>query len=170
MNELIVIYGLPCSGKSTVCTHLSTILNCPIVKIDDIWGQTFTNPTYTIEEGNIVFLILLKQLKRHISLKQNRIVVEGVFASVSRLLEIEKLALANSYGLKTILLFDNLESLLSKNYVRRNKGGTQLKNEALEFLANKFDSSKFCHFSIHTGKVSEDDTKHLIEILIQNGK
>lgn len=170
MHNIIILYGLPCSGKSTVINSLSKNIDCNLINTDDIYLQLFQNPSYSVEESNNVFEELLSQMRFQLSNNVSTLIIEGVFASISRLYSIQEIAEQYNYSLKSVFLFNTIENLMILNNKRHIEGGHYITSESLTFLCEKFNSNGFCDISINTSKVSIDQTINLIKMILPNGK
>lgn len=162
MRKIVIIYGLPCTGKSEISSQIITKFKSFRIRIDEIWESMFVKPQYTVEESEIVFAHLLEDLGGLIKANTELIIIEGVFASISRLELIESIAKSSKYSLVSILLFDKMDNLIKRNVKRNEKIENKITVDTLQFLNSKFNSSEFCNLSINTGKVSLTEAVELI--------
>ena len=170
MSNIIILYGLPCAGKSTISEMLMKDINCNQINIDDIWKKLFSNPKYTTEESQIVFNEMLLQIQACLLNKVETLLLEGVFASISRLNIIQEIAKQNNYSLISILLFNSIENLIAIDQRRNITSGHLITADSLINLNKKFNSREFCSIAINTSKVSIKQTTNLIRALLSNGK
>lgn len=80
MPQLLVIQGLPGSGKSALARVLSNALGWIHLDTDAQWLKLFANPCYSEEESNAVFLSLLCATQSHIGTGAS-VILDGVLAS-----------------------------------------------------------------------------------------
>jgi len=52
---LILICGLPATGKSTVARRLAKALDAEVLRTDIVRKALIGNPTYTEEEKNLIY-------------------------------------------------------------------------------------------------------------------
>jgi predicted kinase len=62
---LVMLYGLPGSGKSFFSRQTSELLNIPIISSDRIRYELFEKPTYSKEEQQIVFNLMTMMLEEY---------------------------------------------------------------------------------------------------------
>jgi shikimate kinase len=170
MGKIIVLYGLPCTGKTTISNLLVINKACEVIRIDDIWLSKYEKPTFSVEEGEIVFKELVNSLIDLVNSKKKLILVEGIFASISRLEELQRISENSDYQLISILLFNKFENLIKLNDERNNNLKNKITNDTLTFLNNKFNSQMFCNMSINTGKVTLKQAVNIINNYLQYGK
>jgi len=53
--HLIVMVGIPSSGKSFFAEHFAETFKAPIINFDKLRKEIFTNPTFTEDEDKIIF-------------------------------------------------------------------------------------------------------------------
>lgn len=165
MNRVIVIYGLPNAGKSTICKYLHSKFKSKQIRIDNIWEQTFSHPDYSPEQAKIVFDNLITEIKKELYNKTSTIIIEGVFASAERLITIKEMANSGGYQFSSILLFGTLDDLLLRNK-KRNRNLTQaVSDDVINFFKKRFNSFEFCDLAINSSKISKEKTKQLINTL-----
>lgn len=120
-HTIILIYGIPCSGKTTLLHLLSQKLHCPTLKIDDFWQLCIKAPKYSKEESNLVFDHFLMQIEKK-SINNQTLIVEGAFVTIERFDKIECFCLKKNIILIPILMFPSLdvvkERLLKRNTTR----------------------------------------------------
>ncbi len=170
MDKIIVLYGLPCTGKTTILDFLAVAKSCNIIHIDNIWMSKFEKPTFSVEEGRIVFEELVNRLIDLISNKKRLIFIEGIFASKYRLEKLQEISKKFDYEFSSILLFNEFENLIKLNNERNKNIENKITNDTLAFLNSKFESQMFCNMSINTGKIPIKQAVNIIDNYLQYGK
>jgi predicted ABC-type ATPase len=170
MRNIIILYGLPGSGKSTISELLIRDFNFDLINIDDTYLKIFLKPTYSVEESITVFNEFLLQIQAQLSKNIGTLIIEGVFASITRLYSIQEIAERYNYSLRSIFLFNSIENLITITSKRNLNGGHLISKDNLIFLSEKFNSREFCDISINTSKVSINQTINIIKNIILDGK
>ncbi len=127
MKNLILIIGLPGSGKSTISKSISMKLGCSHLSTENIRASLLgvtkvqADCDFTQEEQDKVYKAIA--VKANKLLEQNNIVlVEGVFRSaIQRSLLLDKLP-ANTQIIKFLIFSD--EQVVIKRLIERKKQGT----------------------------------------------
>jgi predicted kinase len=159
-NTNLLIYGLPATGKSAFIAELRHKFEFQYISIDSIWEETFTNPSYTLEESEIVFNKMICQINHTISNK-NRVVIEGVFATRERVIMIKELFKKKHLHLEAVLLTASLETLRNR-IINRKKKNDIIYERILE-LNNKFSSSIEADCIINTDCFELSEIKLVLE-------
>jgi len=171
MNKIILLYGLPCTGKSTIFDSLLEINVTTQIRIDDIWIESFNTPEYTFEQSKVIYENLLLKLKKEISNNVSNILIEGVFASGDRLIEMKNISESKGYKFLSILLFCSIDVLYLRNQQRNNLPNKKVMgNEVIDFFKNKFNSSKYCDIAINTENIDKENIVSIIQNLLNNGR
>lgn len=87
----LVLYGPPCSGKTTLGRLLSTIYNINRIAMDQLRSILIPKPKFTPEESSELFEILLSYVDCMLSMGGG-VLCEGFFASSSRRERLRKLS------------------------------------------------------------------------------
>lgn len=147
---LVVVFGLPGAGKTTVAQMLSEKLRAGYIATDDIWRLLYPEPKYTQSESQAIFLELAALVERKLRSYHGATVVEGVFASVSRLHELQKISERCSAQFTTIQVRASIDVLLSRISNRRNL----ISAEKIEWLDERFEGQDIGDFILRTDKLS----------------
>lgn len=75
---LILVCGLPATGKSTIANRLARRLNATLLRTDVVRKELFPAPGYTEEEKNLVYDITLL-VARYLLRSGVRVVIDGTF-------------------------------------------------------------------------------------------
>jgi adenylate kinase family enzyme len=142
-----LIFGLPATGKSTFIEELGKEYIFTYLGIDNMWEQSFKNPKYTFEESKIVFNNLILRIN-DLADQNNILVIEGVFASIERVIEIEKIFQNKMLPIRKILLSASLNTI-QKRIIFRNKN-KDVTLEQVKMLKEKFTSNTEADYIIDT--------------------
>ena len=75
---VIIVFGLPGSGKSYFASRLASELGADYVNTDKVRKEMFTKPTYSDEEKILVYKKLLDEVYHHAHAKKT-LVIDGTF-------------------------------------------------------------------------------------------
>jgi len=158
-NIILIIYGLPGVGKSRLIKELLNYYKIDYLQIDNIWDKCVSNHSYTLNNSQIVFKELLRKIKE-VMIKKQSLVVEGVFASKSRLLEIRNIANSHNYLFKSVLLIAS-EKEIKRRLIMRNKE-RDISSKNWNMLKEKTNSSSVADIVLFTENKSQKDIVDLV--------
>lgn len=158
---LVVIYGLPCTGKTSIAKPLTDLLNAKFLQIDNIWDSLFKEPKYTSYEANLVFNELVKHCRTIMVEHRRNLVVEGVFATKNRIVRLEEISNRLGYKLITVLLQAN-EETIEQRLNKRNNKGQKVQMETVRWLSQKMDSRDAADIQLYTDNSSLSNAKKSI--------
>lgn len=147
---LVVVYGLPGAGKTNIAELLSKRLNANYLAMDNIWSRLYSNPNFTKEESDAVFLEMVSQIRRSLISFDCRLIVEGVFASGIRFRELDELCSKLEVQFVKILVHANLSTLKKRTAARKNI----ISSEKLDWLATRFETRQTADFAINTSDLT----------------
>ena len=99
---LVMLYGLPGSGKSFFSRQTAELLNIPVISSNRIRYELFEKPTYSKEEQQIVFNLMMMMLDEYA--KAGLSVILDV--SLNRMMDRKALReFAKKQGLATVLVW-----------------------------------------------------------------
>jgi predicted kinase len=75
---IVIVFGLPGSGKSFFAGRLATVIHADYVSSDSLRMEMFKNRTYSKEEKAAVYHVMLGKMKEAILLNRN-IVLDATF-------------------------------------------------------------------------------------------
>jgi len=75
---IIIVFGLPGSGKSYFASHLAEMLNAKYISSDLVRKKMFTKRTYSIQERLSVYDEMLKQMREAVK-KHTDVVLDATF-------------------------------------------------------------------------------------------
>jgi len=159
-NIILIIYGLPGVGKSSLIKELLNHYEFDCLQIDNIWDKCVSNHSYTLENSKFVFKELLQKIKK-VMIKKQSLVVEGVFASKSRLLEIRNIAKSHNYIFKSVLLIAS-EKEIKRRLVMKNKE-RKISSKNWNILKEKTDSTSIADIVLCTENKSQ---KNIVDLVI----
>jgi predicted kinase len=159
-NIILIIYGLPGVGKSRLIKELLNYYKIDYLQIDNIWDKCVFNHSYTLKNSQIVFKELLQKIKE-VMIKKQSLVVEGVFASKSRLLEIRNIANSHNYLFKSVLLIAS-EKEIKRRLIMRNKE-REISSKNWNMLKEKTNSTSVADIVLCTENKSQ---KNIVDLVI----
>lgn len=140
--RILVLYGPPCAGKTTVAKEFAAKYNCHFVSIDELRMHYPIAELFT-DGNNAEVLEVFLQTIRFLAEKQQAVICEGMFYSEERKLKM-KTYLA-PFQLDFFYLTAPVEILLDRLTIRnaRTAGDhmpltNQLTSELLRFYYNQF--------------------------------
>jgi predicted kinase len=94
---IIMMVGYPGAGKSFFATQFAETFNSPLVSVDKLRTDIFTNPTYAKEEDQLIERITSYQISQLV--KNNKsVIIDGGCNTRTDRIALEKLARAKGYG------------------------------------------------------------------------
>ena len=75
---IVIVFGLPGSGKSYFASKLSTLINAEYIKSDQVRKHMLDKKTYSLNEKLSVYLEMLLQMKGFLKQKRN-LVLDATF-------------------------------------------------------------------------------------------
>lgn len=119
-NWIIVVFGLPGSGKSTVSNMIHKIVGTEtseIISTDAVRKELFPFPIYSLEETKEMFNEFYKRTD-HVLKNAKLAILDGVFARQSERDEIRQIASWSWCSLRFIHVFAN-ENVVEKRLAKR---------------------------------------------------
>ncbi|HUC96713.1 MAG TPA: AAA family ATPase [Candidatus Saccharimonadales bacterium] len=109
--HLIIMVGIPCSGKSFFAEHFAETFKAPIVSYDHLRKQIFSNPTFTEDENDIIKKVSDHVLSEVLKTKKT-VIFEGQTGLRSERFDIEKKA--RGAGYEPLLIWVQTETLAAQ--------------------------------------------------------
>lgn len=158
---LILVCGLPATGKSIVADVLSKEFNAPILRTDDIRKKLFKKPTYTNKEKSLVYRVMF--VTADYFLKQKiPCILDGTFSKEENRKKAYEIAKDNRTK------FYLVECVCSEDVVKqriKNKGRHSSDADWKIYLKIKkeFEPIKEKHILVNTSNSSFDAAQKIIE-------
>lgn len=147
---LIVVYGLPGVGKSTFARLLVKQLSAKYLAIDDVWSSLYLKPSFTKIESDAVFLEFFKLIEENLTSLHGILIVEGIFASHSRINQLAILCQKHTVLFYRILMDASLDILLSRTSIRSHP----LSIEKMIWLLENFETKEDANITLDTSKLT----------------
>lgn len=126
---ILILIGLPGSGKSFFAEKFSEMFASPLVSHDRIRFELFTNPTFTQNEFEIVSRLADYQMAELVKTKRS-FIVDGGGNTFAERQKLQRLAKANGYG--TLLIWTQTDDLTCrKRALNRNPKGADVQSPSL---------------------------------------
>ena len=161
---LILICGLPATGKSTVARRLAKALDAEVLRTDIVRKALIGNPTYTEEEKNLiyktVFLIAEYLIKHDVN-----VIIDGTF--YKDLLRKEAKNIAKKHCKRFFLIETSCpEAVVLKRLGKRERNLKSPSDADIDVyykIKGLFEPIKESHITIDTDWGLEDSLKEALE-------
>lgn len=157
-RHVILLYGFPCAGKTTIANHILRDSIYIYRSINQIWNEMNPNPNYSTKSSEIVFKRYLEEIKKDLSTNHN-IILEGVFATGERIEQVADICISEGYTFHPFLLRASISTLL-KRLTKRNKEATsksgKVPEAALHNFNKSFNSRQFAEAEFYTDSLSAE--------------
>ncbi|MDR0660443.1 MAG: AAA family ATPase [Prevotellaceae bacterium] len=170
-NKLILIYGAPCSGKTTLGQELSIKYNLNFISTDSVRKEIFKEKiNFSSEENHIVFECFIKNIETSI-LEGESLLCEGLFISKYRR---ERLFSIMPNRINIIYLSASIETLKKRLEARKQNPIISEKHQIEKYLSeeelfdfyNRSMPPKDEKVIINTDNISEEEVlKKAINII-----
>jgi predicted kinase len=119
---LLLILGLPGSGKSAFASELRRRLRLAYINTDVCWFELFQRPTYSAHESIQVFELVATEASNRMK-EGTSTIVEGVFASHIRVVRMKEIA--HKFGAKLLIVkcYCSKQTALERLETRHKQGG-----------------------------------------------
>lgn len=165
-KTLIVICGLPGTGKSFVAKKLGKKIKAKVLNTDVVRKKLFKKPTYSDEEKYKVYKKLFEIAEK--SLKKSNVILDGTFYKENLRKMAKKIAEKNDskFILVEVICEENLVKQRLEKRIKREEV-----SDADFFvhkkLRNEFEKIKEKHFVIKNDKNVEKQINEFVEKLTQ---
>lgn len=168
-NHIILVYGMPCVGKTTTCEQLALLGYTDQINADRVREQYFPQPDYGEQESNQVFEYLFARLGQFVGDAYPFVVIDSMFATGGRIIRIKEFAAEKGYQVDCIFLHASLEVLLDRNEQRLGTS-KHMPPERITMFLNRFNSASLSDLSIDTALHNKLETAQLITTFLSNGR
>lgn len=165
---LVLITGLPGTGKSTVADHLAKRINAKVLRTDEIRKRLFAKPKYTDEEKELVYRALFGIAERLLMLKHN-VIIDGTFYKRELRQQIYKIAALTKSKL-IIVECTAPEEAIVKRMRRRLKGRglSDADYEVYTKIKKEYEPIESEHITLDTSRPLKDALDKLYSSIAQN--
>ncbi|MBU2559556.1 AAA family ATPase [archaeon] len=163
---LVLVCGLPATGKSTVSRNIAGHLKATALSTDIIRKQLFRKPTYTKDEKRLIYKAMLL-VTEYLLRSDRNVVLDGTFYKSS--LRSQVYAVAKKTGAKTAVV----ECRASGNNIKRRMvRRTKRKNDPSDAnydvykkIKQEFEPIKRHHLVLDTSKSKQSNQEELVRYL-----
>lgn len=162
---LVLICGLPATGKSTIARKLAKKINAVILRTDKIRKEIFPSPTYTEEEKALVYKITFLIAKYLLNAKVN-VIIDGTFYKRNLRKEIYKIVEQTKTKLFIIECVAPEEIIKARMYRRRlRKSLSDANFEVYKKIKKQFEPIHREHLVIDTRKPIKENMEEIYRFL-----
>jgi len=153
---IIVVFGLPASGKSYFATHLARIVNADYINSDRVRRIMFPDRTYSTEETLSVYDEMLAQMRQKIKQHRN-VVVDATFHRD----EIRRKFFEAAEEVDRIIYIEvRAEELLVKERLKRSREDSEADFHVYRKIKNKWQPLYEDHLILHS---TDDNLNAMLE-------
>ena len=151
---LIIVFGLPGSGKTYFASALAEALKCDHINTDVIRKNHANNPDYSVEGRNKIYDLMLEQCGEKLKNNQN-LIVDGTFLKENlRRLFTEK---ARGLGEKTYFIEISADEEVIRKRVSRKRKYSDADYSVYEKLKSEFEPLKEDHLIIYSDTMEKEE-------------
>ncbi len=160
---IVVCYGLPGTGKTTIGRRLAEELNCPSLGTDTVRRRVLPNPTYTFEERQLIYRTLfyiIELLHQH----GIHVVVDGTFTRNE--LRSEIVATAKRIGTPVIFVECRCDRDTAIRRIQtRQDTESDAKAETYDRLFERWEENESPHLLVDTTRPLEETVDFVLKHL-----
>ena len=160
---IVICYGLPGTGKTTVGRAIAGRLNCPLLSTDEIRKQLIDKPRYTREERELIYkviFLLIEFAQRHLP----NVVLDGTFTESKLREDVAELARrlgAEFYFIKCVC---DEQTVLSR-IRNRTDSFSDATEETYFHLREHWEAGVLPHFELDTTESIDDNVRTVMQFL-----
>ena len=163
---LVLVCGLPASGKSTISRNIAKNLKATSLSTDIIRKKLFKNPTYTSEEKRIIYKAMLL-VAEYLLRSDRNVVLDGTF--YKRSLRNQVYEVTKKTGAKLAIV----ECQASKNNIKRRMGRragrkndpSDANYDVYKKIESDFEPIRRKHLVLDTSKSKQSNQEELVKYL-----
>jgi predicted kinase len=154
---IVVCYGLPGTGKTTVARQVAERLNCPLLSTDTIRKKLLTKATYTIEERNLVYRAIFCMVEFAVEHLEH-VVLDGTFNMHGRRVEAHQLAA--ELGLPIVFVECVCDEPTALHRIQtRTHTDSEATVDTYRVLKAGWEDNAFAHIKIDTARPVAENVK-----------
>jgi predicted kinase len=166
---LVLVCGLPATGKSTVSRNIAGKLKATILSTDIIRKQLFSSPTYTKEEKRIIYKVMFL-VAEYLLRSDRNVVLDGTFYKSSLRQQVYNVSKRTGTRLAIV------ECRATNNNIKRRMGRrSKRKNdpsdadyEIYKRIREEFEPISREHLVLDTSKSKQSNTEEISRYLNLN--
>lgn len=150
---LILVCGLPGTGKSTLANNLARKINATVLRTDVIRKELFKRPRYTEEEKKLIYDIVFL-IAKYLLEKKNNVIIDGTFYKKKireRIYDIGKKTESDLHVIECTCP----ENVIVERMKRRDKRGKNLSDadfQVYKRIKGEFEPISRKHITIDTNR------------------
>ena len=156
---IIMLLGLPGSGKSYTSGHIAELLGMALISEDKIRESLFDKPTFTKDENSVVTQMMVMMTEEYLALGLPVMYDAGVnkLADRKNLREIARKHQANS-----LLIWLQVDQETAKIRIRVSKKAKSIPQESFEGIITSFQAPHNEDYVVISGKHTFESQKQII--------
>ena len=164
-KQLLVVCGLPGTGKTTVATMLSEQLEAPLIRTDVVRKDLFTDPEYTSEETAVTYEETLTRSGSAIE-RDGIAIVDGTFRT-SALRETARQRASTSGATFDLVYVTCSQDVVEERIAKRTDDESDADFEIYKHLRSIFESPpESCYQVDNSGSLEE--TRHQLRVVCED--
>ncbi|MEE8403036.1 MAG: AAA family ATPase [Candidatus Hydrothermarchaeaceae archaeon] len=165
---LVLVCGLPATGKSTVARNIARKLKAAVLRTDIIRKQLFEMPTYTSEEKKLVYKAMFLVVEYLLRSDRN-VVLDGTF--YKRSLRHQVYDISKRTGAKLVVIEckapgDSIKRRMDRRARRKNEP-SDADHEIYKKIKTDFEPIKREHIALDTEKSPQSSLEEALRYLMK---
>ena len=163
---LILVCGLPATGKSTVARNIARKLKAAVLRTDIIRKQLFESPTYSNEEKRLVYKAMFL-VAEYLLRSDRNVVLDGTFYKRSlrrQVYDISKRTGARLAVIECRASDESIERRMGRR-TRRKSGPSDADYEIYKKIKIDFEPIRRDHLTLDTSKSKQNNLEEALRYL-----
>jgi len=135
--ELVVVCGLPGSGKSTVASILKSLIGASVLRSDEVRKRMIKTPKYEDDERKAVYTQLVEEAETELKDKRS-VILDATFFKAEYRRMVKHAAERNKTSIRTVEVVCD-EKILLERIAKRKDGPSEANGEAYRTMRDRFE-------------------------------